>query len=141
MPFILRFPEGGCVNRAGEAALSRTVVEREVDLVWLVMVLVDDHQCPVAIGTLHRVRRYQHVSIAVLYVAGGLEEFVSGAPQHHQRQATWPDRSVRRSAGLYRSTERSVFSSRLDARLQGQNSNITRVKKDESILSGKIRVK
>ncbi len=78
MPVVFGGAEYDPVYRAGKEAFlpGFRTVETHLHRMVMVSIFVDQHDGPLPIGTLHRIRRHERIPVAILYVARALEQLV-----------------------------------------------------------------
>ena len=76
MPRVLLFTESDSCDRARKrtVVLSVVIVKLNADGVRVVIVLVDQHERPLAIRSQHCIGGYQNVAVLVFDITRGMEE-------------------------------------------------------------------
>src|ERR1022692_265878 len=67
MPFILLLAKRNHRDLSDEGCVLMTagIMEEDAHLMWMIVVLVDEHQRPLTVWTMESVSRHQHVSLGI----------------------------------------------------------------------------
>src|ERR1035441_5151591 len=80
MPFILLLAKRNHRDLSDEGCVLMTagIMEEDAHLMWMIVVLVDEHQRPLTVWTMESVSRHQHVSLGIFHITGSAIEKMFG---------------------------------------------------------------